>query len=70
MFAGSTFISIYWDGDYVGDATDDVSADGKTARTAWQGGSAVITRDGAAADIVITETGKPAMSFPLKRDSR
>ena len=69
VFTGSTFISIYWDGDYIGDATGEVSADGKTAKIAWKGGSAVITRDGAAAHIVITEKGKPSKAFPLRRDS-
>jgi hypothetical protein len=70
VFADNTFISLYWDGDYVGDADADRSDGGPVVKLKWTGGSAVITRDGpATAHIVITETGKKPVAFPLTRDT-
>lgn len=71
VFAGNTFISIFWNGDYVSDADGSVSADGKTATITWSGAKAVITRDSEkAAHIVIHEKGKPDAAFPMKRDNQ
>jgi len=70
VFAGETFISIYWDGDYVSDAQGAVSKDGKTVTITWTGAHAVLTRDGeTAAHIVIREKGKPDAAFAVKRDN-
>jgi hypothetical protein len=69
VFAGDTFISIYWDGDYVSDATGAMAKDGKTVTLKWTCANALITRDGpAAAHIVIHEKGKPDAAFALKPD--
>ena len=69
VFAGDTFISIFWNNDYVSDATGAVSKDGKTVTIKWIGASATITRDGpAAAHIIIHEHGKPDAAFALKPD--
>jgi hypothetical protein len=69
VFAGNTFISIYWGGDYVSDAKGSLSKDGKVATITWQGGEAVLTRKSATAiDIVIRAKGKKDVSFALKRD--
>lgn len=68
-FAGNEFISIYWDGDYVPDATGVASPDGKVVTITWKSGSAVLTRKGPTAiDIVIHEKGKKDVSFALKPD--
>jgi hypothetical protein len=70
VFAGETFISIYWDGDYVSDAEGTVSNDGSTVTITWNGTKAVLTRDGdTAAHIVIQEKGKPDAKFAVKKDS-
>jgi hypothetical protein len=70
VFAGNTFISIYWDGDYVSDADADTSDGRPVVKIHWTGGSAVVTRDGLeTAHVAISEKGKPAISFPLKRDN-
>jgi hypothetical protein len=69
VFAGDTFIMMYWNGDYLSDATGAVSKDSKTATIKWTGGSALITRDGPkAAHIVIHEKGKPDAAFALTPD--
>jgi hypothetical protein len=68
VFAGNTFISIFWDNDYV-DATGALSEDGKIATITWPGAQATLTRDGAGtAHIVIHEKGKPEAAFPVKLD--
>jgi hypothetical protein len=69
VFAGETFISIYWDGDYVPDAAGNVSKDGKTVIITWMGARAVLTRDGeTTGHIVIHEKGKSDAAFAVKRD--
>ena len=69
VFAGETFISIYWDGDYVSDADGTVSKDGSTVTITWSGAKALLTRDGdATAHIVIQEKGKPDVKFAVKKD--
>lgn len=68
VFAGNTFISIYWDSDYV-DAKGALSQAGKVATITWPGAQAVLTRDSAtAAHIVIHEKGKSDAAFPVKLD--
>lgn len=68
IFAGDDFIGIYWHDDYIGNAEGSVSADG-TVTITWPGAHALLTRDGAdGAHIVIRETGRPDVSFPLTRD--
>ena len=70
VFAGETFISIYWNGDYVSDADGTVSKDGSTVTINWSGAKAVLTREGeTTAHIVIQEKGKPDAKFAVKRDS-
>jgi len=70
VFAGETFISIYWDGDYVSDAQGALSKDGKIVTITWTGAKAVLSRDGeTAAHIVIREKGKPDAAFAVKRDN-
>jgi hypothetical protein len=70
VFAGETFISIYWDGDYVSDAQGATSKDGKTVTITWTGAKAVLARDGeTTGHIVIHETGKPDAAFAVKRDN-
>ena len=70
VFAGETFISIYWNGDYVSDADGSVSKDGSTVTITWTGAKAVLTRDGdTTAHIVIQEKGKPDVKFAVKKDS-
>lgn len=69
VFAGDTFTMMYWNDDYLPDATGTVSKDGKTATIHWTGGSALITHDGPkAAHIVIHEKSKPDAAFALKPD--
>ncbi len=70
VFAGETFISIYWDGDYVSDAEGSVSKDGSMVTITWIGGKAVLTRDGdTTGHVVIQEKGKPDVKFAVKKDS-
>jgi hypothetical protein len=70
VFAGETFISIYWDGDYVSDAQGVVSKDGKTVAITWPGANAILSRDGEiTAHVVIREKGKPDAAFAVKRDN-
>jgi hypothetical protein len=70
VFAGETFISIYWNGDYVSDADGTVSKDGSTVTITWSGAKAVLTRDGdTTAHIVIQEKGNPEVRFAVKKDS-
>jgi hypothetical protein len=70
VFAGETFISIYWDGDYVPDATGSVSKDGKTVTITWTGAKALLTRDGeTVGHIAIHEKGRPDAAFAVKRDN-
>ena len=69
VFAGDTFITMYWNGDYLSDAAGALSQGGKEVTITWTGGQAVLTRDGdAAARIVIREKGKPDAAFALKKD--
>lgn len=70
VFAGETFISIYWDGDYVSDAEGTASKDGASVTITWTGAKAVLTRDGdTTAHVVIQEKGKPDVTFSVKKDS-
>jgi len=70
VFAGETFISIYWDGDYVPDAQGALSKDGKTVTITWPSAHAVLSRDGeTTAHIVIREKGKKDAAFAVKRDN-
>jgi hypothetical protein len=69
IFAGNDLISIYWHDDYIENAEGSVSADGGSVTITWPGAHALLTRDGAqGAKIVIRETGRPDVSFPLTRD--
>jgi hypothetical protein len=69
VFAGETFISIYWDGDYVSDAQGAVAKDGKSVSITWPSAVATLTRDGKkTAHIVIREKGKPDAAFAVKKD--
>jgi hypothetical protein len=69
VFAGDDFIAIYWRDDYIADATGAVSPDGATATIAWPRGKAVLTRDGpTSARVTVSEQGRPAASFALKKD--
>ncbi len=70
VFAGNTFISFFWKGDYLSDAEGSVSADGTSATIDWSEGKAVVTREGEkTAHIVIREKNKPEAAFALKRDN-
>lgn len=70
VFAGETFISIYWGGDYVSDAEGTVSKDGSSVTITWKDAKAVLTRDGeTTAHVVIQEKGKPDVKFAVKKDS-
>ncbi|HEX3064384.1 MAG TPA: hypothetical protein VHQ39_02830 [Dongiaceae bacterium] len=69
IFAGNDLIGIYWHDDYIENAEGSVSADGGSVTITWPGAHALLTRDGAqGAKIVIRETGRPDVSFPLTRD--
>ena len=69
IFAGNDFIGIYWHDDYIENAEGSLSVDGATVTITWPGAHALLTRDGAdGAHIVIRETGRPDVSFPLTRD--
>ena len=44
--------------------------DGKIVTITWQSGQAVLTRDGeASGHIVVHETGRPDLTFDVKRDN-
>jgi len=69
IFAGNDLVGIYWRGDYLSDTQSAISPVGVVTIT-WPSGSATLTRDGeTTAHIVIRETGKPDLSFALKRDA-
>jgi hypothetical protein len=69
IFAGNDFIGIYWHDDYIENAEASLSADGATVTITWPGVHALLTYDGAKeAHIVIRETGRPDLSFPMTRD--
>jgi len=69
IFAGNDLIGIFWHDDYVENAQGSVSADGAAVTITWPGAQALLTRDGPdGVHIVIRETGRPDVSFPLTRD--
>ena len=71
VFAGEDLVAFYWDGDYLDDVHADASEGGRVVTVLWPSGQAVITRDGeTTARITIRETGKPDLSFALKRDNQ
>lgn len=71
VFAGEDLVAFYWHGDYLDDTLATASQGGKVVTVAWSSGQAVLTRDGeTTARITIRETGKPDLSFALKRDSQ
>jgi hypothetical protein len=71
VFAGEDLVAFYWHGDYLDDVQAKVSAGGRVVTVVWSSGQAILTRDGeATAGIAVHETGKPDLSFPLKRDNQ
>jgi hypothetical protein len=69
IFAGNDLSGIYWHDDYIENAQASVSADGDSVAITWPGVRALLTRDGAqGAHMLIRETGRPDVSFPLTRD--
>jgi hypothetical protein len=71
VFAGEDLIAFYWHGDYLDDTHATASEGGAIVAIEWLTGQAVLTRDGeATARITIHETGKPDLSFALKRDNQ
>jgi hypothetical protein len=71
VFAGEDPVAFYWHGDYLDDTHATASEGGSVVTILWPSGQAVLTRNGeATARITIQETGKPDLSFALKRDSQ
>lgn len=69
IFAGDEVIGVYWRDDYIEDAKASVPPDGATATIRWSRGEAVLTREGpTSARVTVSERGRPAVSFELKRD--
>jgi hypothetical protein len=67
-FAGQTLISFYWRDDYK-DTGDAVPTPDGGVNFTWEKGTASLSRtpDGGAL-LVVNETGRPAVSVPLKRE--
>ena len=71
VFAGEDLVALYWHGDYLDDTHATTSQGAAVVTIDWPAGQAVLTRDGeAVARITIHETGKPDLSFAVKRDSQ
>jgi hypothetical protein len=71
VFADNELIAIYWDGDYLSDTQSSLSPDDKVVTITWQSGQALLTRDGeATGHIVVHETGRPEITFDVKRDNQ
>ena len=69
IFADNVLVGFYWGDDYLEDAEGSVSPDGATARIRWPRGEAVLTREGdARARATVSERGRSAVTFELKRD--
>lgn len=68
IFAGNTFISFFWNGEYT-DATGTVLSDAKSAQIVWSGGNATAVRDtDTTAHIDIHEIGRRDVTVALKKD--
>ena len=71
VFAGQDLVAFYWHGDYLDSVQAKESQGGRVVTAIWSSGEAVLTRDGdATARITVHESGKPDLSFPLKRDNQ
>jgi hypothetical protein len=71
VFADNELIAMYWGGDYLSDTQSSLSPDGKFVTITWQSGRAVLTRDAeASGHIVVHETGRPDLTFDVKRDNQ
>ena len=71
VFADNELIAMYWGGDYLSDTQSSLSPDSKIVTITWQSGQAVLTRDGeASGHIVVHETGRPDLTFDVKRDNQ
>ncbi len=71
VFADNELIAMYWNGDYLSDTQSSVSPDGKVVTITWPSGQALLTRDGeAGGHIVVHETGRPDITFDVKRDNQ
>ena len=68
-FAGNTFISLFWRGDYLHDPKAEPTADSKGVRIVWDANEALLTRTGErTARLVVRERGRPDVAVDLKRE--
>ena len=68
IFAGNTFIGLYWRSDYLHDPKAEPMADG-SVRIVWPGAEAILTRTGEkTARFVVRERGRPDITVELTRE--